>query len=53
MISRGSFGGETDGRVRGMVVCCGVMCYNIVGFEALTAVVMKSSIFWDITSCRI
>jgi hypothetical protein len=23
----------------------------VVGFEVLTAVVMKSSIFWDITSC--
>jgi hypothetical protein len=24
---------------------------GIVGFEVLTAVVMKSSTFWDITSC--
>jgi hypothetical protein len=23
----------------------------VVGFEVLTAVVMKSSVFWDITSC--
>jgi hypothetical protein len=25
---------------------------SFVGFEALIAVVMKSSVFWDITSCR-
>jgi hypothetical protein len=25
--------------------------HNFVGFEVLTAVVMKSSIFWDITPC--
>jgi hypothetical protein len=25
---------------------------NYVGFEVLTAVVMKSMIFWDITPCR-
>jgi hypothetical protein len=24
----------------------------IVGFEVITAVVMKSSIFWDITPCN-
>jgi hypothetical protein len=24
-----------------------------IGFEVLTAVVMKSSVFWDITPCRI
>jgi hypothetical protein len=25
--------------------------YNNVGFQVLTAVVMKSTIFWDITQC--
>jgi hypothetical protein len=25
---------------------------SYVGFEALTAVVMKSSVFWDITQCN-
>jgi hypothetical protein len=24
---------------------------NLVGFEVLTAVVMKSTIFWDVTPC--
>jgi hypothetical protein len=28
-----------------------LMKYDIVGFEVLTAVVMKSTIFWDITPC--
>jgi hypothetical protein len=28
-----------------------VIWFFFVGFEVLTAVVMKSSIFWDITSC--
>jgi hypothetical protein len=27
--------------------------YTHLGFEAITAVVMKSSIFWDITPCSL
>jgi hypothetical protein len=29
------------------------MFYIYVGFEVMTAVVMKSYIFWDITSCSL
>jgi hypothetical protein len=28
-----------------------MICAIVVGFGVLTAVIMKSSIFWDITSC--
>jgi hypothetical protein len=28
------------------------MSHKYIGFEVLTAVVMKSSIFWEITPCR-
>jgi hypothetical protein len=27
------------------------VCFEDAGFEALTAVVMESSVFWDITPC--
>jgi hypothetical protein len=33
-------------------IICSKQCY-IVGFEVLTAVVRKSSIFWDITHCSL
>jgi hypothetical protein len=32
-------------------LCYGNLCSYCVGFEVLTAVVMKSSIVWDITPC--
>jgi hypothetical protein len=28
-----------------------VTLFNVVGFEVLTAVVMKGSVFWDVTLC--
>jgi nitrate reductase gamma subunit len=35
------------------IVLWDVTPYSLVGFEVLIAAVMKSSIFWDITSCSL
>jgi hypothetical protein len=34
-------------------VCCDKKINSCEGYEAITAVVMKSYVFWDITSCNL
>jgi hypothetical protein len=49
--TQNTFNFSANHKIQKYVASQGKVINHIVGFEVLTSVVMKSSIFWDITSC--